>query len=430
MKFTCQVPDFQDAISTSVRAIAARPASPILEGVLLEAVDGPDTGGFVRLTCADASLVVISQAAADVREEGRIVLPGKLLAEYVRKLPSDELSFSSDENYRSTLKCASSRSVLMGAAPEAFVKLPDMNEDGQTCKEITFSQRELKNALSRALFSVAAEEDRPVLTGCLLELDEASPENPGKQGGATLVALDGYRLAIRRIPLYLPEEPDGKEDGKEKDNGETERTESAPASLNEIRAAQVLDTLLNGTTPAFSAVIPGKALEEVQRSLADLNEPVTLMLNRTHALISLGATRYIARLLDGEFIRYRQILPRESQTQVILPMTALASAIERASLIAREGKNNLLKLHLDAEMLVITANSEQASIQEEIYGIQMTGKPLDIAFNATYLMDLLKVLDDDAMEMRFQGALSPCLVCPLQGDAFLYLILPVRVYTA
>ena len=170
-------------------------------------------------------------------------------------------------------------------------------------------------------------------------------------------------------------------------------------------------------------------LGDIAKILSDTDEEVALCFSRSHVQMNMGSTHIVARLLEGEFIRYRQILPQEWQTRVSVRSGELGSAIDRASLIAREGKSNLVCFRIDGDTLTVTSNSENGDMEEKI-DVTTEGKDLTIAFNVRYITDVLKAISDDEVFMRFNSNVSPCVVCPTEGDSYLYLVLPVRVFNA
>ncbi|MDR0898076.1 MAG: DNA polymerase III subunit beta [Oscillospiraceae bacterium] len=368
MRFTCSAADMGAALFMVTRAIATRPVLPILEGVRIASCEGG-----LRLTCTDLALGMETQIPADVQEPGSTVLPGKLLSEIVRKLPEGTLEVQVNARHGALLLCAGSRTNLSGMAPEEFPALPEVGE----AREIELPQSLLREMIQRTSFAIASDESRPVLTGCLLE-------TAGER--LTVVALDGFRLAMR----------------------------------NEVFSSPL---------PELSVVVPGKVLNEIARILKDSEEMVKLHLGGTHLLADMGDTRVVARLLDGEFVRYRQVLPKESKTRIIIVKKELETAMERASLMAREGKNNLVRLHMADQALLITSNAELGDVREEI-PVTMTGDALDIAFNVRYLTDTLRAIEDEEIVLQFNNNISPCVILPTSGEKFLYLALPVRVYNA
>ena len=367
MRFSCDTNDLNVSLTTVSRALAARSPKPILEGILFEACEGG-----LRLTCTDLALGIETVIPATFTEEGRAVLPGKLLCEVLRKLPGGPCEISISDRMQATIRCAAFRTTIMGFDPVEYPELPQVAGD---CFSVP--QRLLRDMISRTIFAIALDESRPILTGCLMEIERSEMR---------VVALDGFRLALRREAIEGPEKP-------------------------------------------VSAVVGGKVLGDIARILAETDEPVTLCFSRSHVRMELGATRIVARLMEGEFIRYRQILPQEWQTRVTVGRGDLSSAIDRASLIAREGKSNLVCFRIDGETLDVTSNAENGDMEEKI-AVVTEGKDLTIAFNVRYITDVLKALPDEEVVMRFNSNVSPCVVCPTEGDGYLYLVLPVRVFNA
>ena len=365
MRFSCDVSDLNASLSIVSRALAVRSPKPILEGILLESCEEG-----LRLTCTDLALGIETIIPATFIDEGRIVLPGKLLCEVVRKLPGGQVEFNISDRLQTTIRCASSRTTIMGLDPVEYPELPDVQGPA-----FAMEQGKLRDMIGRTLFAIAVDESRPILTGCLLEITPAEMR---------VVALDGFRLAMRKEAV----------EGPEKD---------------------------------VSAVVGGKVLGDIAKILSDSEEKVTMCFSRSHAKMVIGHTNVVARLLEGEFIRYRQILPDEWQTRVTVERGALWSAIDRASLIAREGKSNLVCFKIDGEALDVTSNSETGDVEEKIL-VTTEGKDLTIAFNVRYITDVLKALSDDEICMRFNSNVSPCVICPTEGDSYLYLVLPVRVF--
>lgn len=367
MHFSCDTNELNAALSVVSRALAVRSPKPILEGILLEACDEG-----LRLTCTDMALGIETVVPAMFAEEGRIVLPGKLLCEIVRKLPGGSCDISIDDRLQATIRCASIRTKISGFDPVEYPELPEVAGES-----FSMSQNTLRDMIGRTLFAIALDESRPILTGCLMEIGKTEMR---------VVALDGFRLALRRENI----------DGPKND---------------------------------VSAVVGGKVLGDIAKILADTDEPVALCFSKSHVKMDMGRTHVVARLLEGEFIRYRQILPEEWQTRVTVSRSELGSAIDRASLIAREGKTNLVCFKIDGETLEVTSNSEIGDMEERL-PVTTAGKDLSIAFNVRYITDVLKALSDDEIVMRFNSNVSPCVICPTEGENYLYLVLPVRVFNA
>lgn len=365
MRFSCDTNDLNTSLSIVSRALAVRSPKPILEGILLESCEQG-----LRLTCTDLALGIETTIPATFIEEGRAVLPGKLLCEIVRKLPGGACDISVSDRLQATIRCASIRTTITGFDPVEYPELPQVSG-----ASFSMPQSTLRDMIGRTLFAIAVDESRPILTGCLMEVGRSEMR---------VVALDGFRLAMRKENIEGPESD-------------------------------------------VSAVVGGKVLGDIAKILGDTDEEVALCFSRSHLGLNIGATHIVARMLEGEFIRYRQILPQEWQTRVAVRSGELGSAIDRASLIAREGKSNLVCFKIDGDTLTVTSNSENGDMEERI-DVTTEGNDLSIAFNVRYITDVLKAISDDEVYMRFNSNVSPCVVCPTEGDSYLYLVLPVRMF--
>lgn len=367
MRFTCFAPTFLDGLSVATRALSARTTQPILEGVLLAAAEDRLT-----LTCSDGEISIVTAVAAEVAEEGSIVLPGKLLLDVARKMPQTEnVSVETKSDTSVTLRCLGVRITLAGQNSVEFPALPLISAKNT----VYIKQAELRDMISQTSFSVAVNDNREVLNGCLLEV---------RGSEVNMVALDGFRMAIRK--------------GEARDDDVT-----------------------------VNAIIHGRALGEIGKIVSDSkDDDAMLLIGGSQMVLNMGDTQLYTKLIAGEYINYRQILPATFKTRARVSREALAMGVDRASLMAREGKSSLLRMSIDTELLVITANSASGEAYEEV-PIQMEGDPLDIAFNVRYISDVMRALDDEEVELRFNSPVSPCLIVPTEGDRFCYLVLPVRV---
>ncbi len=364
------VQELVEGLGIATRALAARPARPILDGVLLDASEDS-----VVLTCSDGSMTIESTVPAQVKEPGRVVLPGRILAELTRKMPGGELSVRVSDSGRAQIQCMSSKSSLSAMKAEEYPESPETVAK----MTLTVDQARLRSMISRVVFSISTDESRQLLTGCLLEV---MPDE------MRIVALDGFRLAmqIEHRSFELP-----------KDSG------------------------------AFRAVIPGRVMNELSRVLPDEEGECTLTFDKNHMTATFGRTKISTVLLAGEYIDYRRILPQSFETKALVNRAEMQNAIDRASLMAREGKNNLIRMTFDQEILTIASNAEMGDVHEEMTAL-IQGSRVEIAFNAKYLNDVIRSVQDDELCLCFNSSVSPCVVVPREGDAYLYLILPVRVF--
>lgn len=366
MHFQIQKTDLMAAISIVSKGLSSRTAHPLLEGVHILCENNNLT-----LTCSDGFIQIETKAVVDAIQGGEIVLPGRLFFEIIRKFPDDLVILEQpDESQNAVvISCGHVKMNLQGFAPEEYPKMQPLNSN----HSLKIPQNILKEMIKQTVFACATDEARPVLTGVLFEA------NAGK---LKLVALDGYRLAMRSENANF--------DGD------------------------------------FSAILPASSLNEVMKILSDDEELISLAFSHSNVQIDMADTRVHAVLLNGEYMKYEQIFPKEQNTTLQIRRRELLNGIERASLMARESKNNLVRFNIEHDYVTISANSEVGSAEEEIPA-QCRGEGLEIAFNARYMQDVLSRLEDEEVLLRFQSNITPCVVEPLQGNAYYYLVLPVRL---
>jgi len=370
MIFTMNSQDLLEGLNTVTRALPARAAKQILEGILITASENR-----VHMTCSDGSLVIEYTNAAAIQEEGQAVLPGKLFTELIRKMPVGDVSVTVADRRTAVIRCMKNRSSLAVMNPDEYPEFQVM----ETGSVVKIPQNKLRDMISRVSFAIATDESRQILTGSLLEVSRSE---------ARMVALDGFRLAMQKVfqPFELP-------DGVE----------------------------------VVKAIIPGKVLNELSRILPDDEAFCNMLIDKNKMQCTFGNIRLSSGLLAGEYIDYRRILPADFKTEAKANRISVQDAIERASLMAREGKNNLIRMSFHDDVLKITSNAELGDVEEEM-DASLNGEPVDIAFNARYITDVIRNVSDDNLCMKFNSSISPCVVVPEKGDDFIYLILPVRTF--
>ena len=362
--------DLLEGLNIVTRALSSRPAKQILEGVLISAEENR-----VLMTCSDGSMTIEYTNAASVQEEGQTVLPGRIFTEMIRKMPTGTVTITEQDHRSAIIRCMKNRSSLAVMNPAEYPEINPM----KTGSAVKIQQNKLKEMISHVVFAIATDESRQILTGSLLEVNRSE---------ARLVALDGFRLAMYK--LFQPFE--------------------LPAGLDMV-----------------SAVIPGKVLSELTKILPDDDAFCTLLIDKGRMQCTFGNIRLSSVLLAGEYIDYRRILPTDFKTEALADKNNVQDAIDRASLMAREGKNNLIKMSFRNDILRITSNAELGDVEEEMEA-SLNGDPVDIAFNARYITDVIRNVPDEELCMKFNSSVSPCVVVPQSGDDYLYLILPVRVF--
>ena len=366
MKFTCEKALLQAAISTTSRAVSPKSSIPALEGILVEA------GSELRLTGYNLETGIRTTVPADIQEEGTLVLGARLFGEIIRKLPDDMVSFQA-ENYMVKIKCGMSEFNILGTDPEEFPELPTVEYQNS----LILPQSKLKSMISQTIFAVSDNESRPIHTGSLFEVDDS---------GLTVVSVDGYRLALRHEAI--------------------EKKEGAPE---------------------FSFVVPGAALSEVEKICSDVDEPASVTQGARHVMFKVGDTMLVSRRLEGEFLAYRQAIPRNNTIIVEGETRTLLSSIDRVSLIISDKLKSPLRCVFDNGMLKISTKTAIGDAYDQC-PIQGDGEGLEIGFNNKYLMDALKAAPADKVRLELTTGVSPCVILPTEGEEkFLYMVLPVRL---
>ena len=367
MKFSCEKALLLSAINTAGRAVAAKSSIPALEGILAEA----DSHGL-RLTGYNLETGITTLIEAEVVQEGSLVLSARLFGEIVRKLPDDIVTFQS-ENYMVNIKCGMSEFNILGTDPEEFPELPTVEYQNS----LILPQSRLKAMISQTLFAVSDNESRPIHTGSLFEVDSE---------GLTIVSVDGYRLALRHESI------------DKKEGAET-----------------------------FSFVVPGAALSEVEKICSDVDEPASVTQGARHVMFKVGDTMLVSRRLEGEFLAYRQAIPRNNTIHVEGDTRALLSSIDRVSLIISDKLKSPLRCVFDSNLLKISTKTAIGDAYDEC-PLSGDGGGLEIGFNNKYLMDALKAAPADKVRLELTTGVSPCVILPTEGEEnFLYMVLPVRL---
>lgn len=364
MIFLCEKQKLQEGVLITQKAITGKSTMPILEGIYINAKKEGLT-----LIGSDMDVSIETKVEADVIEEGTVVIDSKIFGEIIRKLPNSDVRIEIIENDTLQISCQKSVFNVVYMNYEEFPSLPTIDEK----KQIQVPQNILKNMIKSTSFAIAQDETRPILQGILFEL---------KDRKLNLVALDGYRLALKTE--YLDSDFD------------------------------------------IEVVIPGKTLNEVSKILEDVDSIVNITFTNNHILFNLEQTKIISRLLDGKYVNYNSLLPQEHKILVEVNKQQFQNGIERASLMAKEGNSNLIKLEVLEDTLVITSNSQLGKVREEV-GINLQGEGVQIAFNSRYLLDVLKNMEEESVVLEMTSSVTPCIIKGKETDSYKYLVLPVRL---
>ena len=366
MKFTCEKALLVSAISVASRTVAPKSAIPSLEGLLVKA------GVKVMLTGYNLETGITVGVPADIAEPGECIMPARLFFDIIRKLPDDEVTVSVDESFRVSIRGGISSFTITAMTAEDYPELPDVESE----KGIPVPQRELREMISGTIFSASENMARPIHTGCLFEIADES---------VTVVAVDGYRLALRR---YIPEQP-------------LERT--------------------------VKFVAPAAALKEVEKILDDTDDPAVIYLGTKHILFMIGDATLVCRILEGEFLDWRRVLPQNNPIKVAANVREVTNSIERVSLVISEKIKSPVRCTFGHN----TADFRTTSTIGEAHDMCSTagdGKDLEIGFNSRYLLDALRAVPTPEVSLELINGLSPIVLNPCDGSGkFSYMVLPVRL---
>ena len=366
LKFSCEKTLLQQAVSTVSRAVAAKSSIPALEGVLLE--------GDTQLTLSGYNMQtgIRTAISAEIHQEGRIVLNARLFGEMIRRLPDDIVVFSADEKYVVKLVCGDASFELPGLSADDYPELPTVDDEFS----VSIQQNTMKAMINQTSFAVSTNEARPIHTGALFEISDT---------GLTMVAVDGFRLALRREPL--------------------ERIDGG----------------------AFRFVAPGAALNEVEKICADTDALLTVVQGKRHLMFEAENTQLICRRLEGEFLDYKNAIPRKNPIQIVAETKALIESIDRVSVVISDKLKSPVRCTFGDQTADFRTISTIGTAHD-VCQIAGDGKDLEIGFNCRYLLDALRAVPDGECMLELSNGLSPIVLTPCDDTRrYSYMVLPVRL---
>ena len=366
MKLICDGLDLADAVLKVIKATATKTTNPILEGIKLVA-----EGECLKLSATDLELMIETTITADVKIEGVVVVPGKFFSEYVRKLTNEQITIESCENNQLKLSYTDSEGYMQCLNADEFPNIQKISNE----QYFEIDKKNFVDAINKTIFSVSLDDSRPLFKGCNFEVEDDA---------LTVVALDGYRMSVVKKRISY-------------------------------------------STNKTSFVVPAKSLSEITKVIDDKDENIKVYYQKQFVMIEQDGAVIISRLLDGEFINYRNLITQADFTTIAtVNKKQLEDALDRTSLLARVEKNNIAKFEIKDKNLGILSNSEIGNIHENVT-ISLNGADLVTAFNSRYFIECMKVINDEFINLNFTTAIAPCIVKPCAGDEFLFLILPVRI---
>ena len=364
MNIVCDKALLSSAIDGVSKAVTLRSSIPALEGILLKA-----EGFQLTLTGYDLEMGITTTIEANVRQAGEIVLSAKLLGDMVRRLPSGEVSIYTNESGNATIKGGVAEFDILAMSASDYPDLPTPGAD----HTLTIKTGMLRGMIEKTLYAVSQDDKKPAHTGELFAIEEDK---------LTVVALDGYRLAIVERPVQAEKH--------------------------------------------IRIIIPAKTLTEVNKLLGDDEDDVRISANRRFVVFNSGNYTILSRLIEGEFLNYANVIPNGCKTRVVLETRDFIDTIERASLIITERLKNPLRILFDASgKVTVRCQTNLGKVVDE-FAAQVEGDPVEIGFNNRYLLDALRNARCEKVELELSGPLSPVKILPEEGSDFIYLVLPVR----
>ena len=356
--------DLSNAIATVIKATSNKTTNPILEGIKITA-----KGDTLTLLATDMELTIERKIKADVLMEGETVVVGKYFVEFAKKLEKEQVELCRLFDGGLQIKYSNSESELQVFPAENFPKI-EKDESGNFFE---ISQADFKKVVERTVFACSTDDSRPILKGCLFEI---------KDDILTSVALDGFRMAVVKKPV--------------------------------------------NASGDMKAVIPSRTLSEIVRILDKDENTIKVFLQKNSLFVEVENTCLFSRVIEGEFVKYNHILPTSFANTVTVNRQALLNSIERASIVARNDRYNVIKFDVKEEVMNISAKAEVGNVNENV-NVNLTGKDMAIAFNGKYIMEYLKISNDDFITLNLNTPIDPCILTAVGKEDFLYLVLPVRI---
>ena len=390
MKLRCQGTELSDALSKVTKALPVKRSNPILDGVKLTA-----QGDILTLFATDLELAIEKKINAEVLIEGECVVPGKLFADYAKKIEEEEIELELNPDHSLSVKYLDSEVKIKGYDPDDY---PVFNE---VAKERSFNilKKDFKDLINKIIFNVATDEARPALRGCCLNIKEDNVEG---------VASDGYRLGLVKAPIV--------------NKG-------------------IIETI----------VIPAKSMMELSRLIDDDEDSMTVYVDRNYVMVddelktkivTRLITKIVTRLISESYISYSKIIQTAFDSVVTVDKKSIENAIDRVSLINRNSKRYCVKFDIKESVnrnskrycvkfdikesvMTLSAESEDGNVNEKV-PVSLAGKDLTVGFNSKYIMDCLKAIDDEYVTLNFTSSTAPAIIKG-PGENWLYLVLPLRV---
>ena len=368
MKIICKKQDLAKGVSIVSKAVPSKTTMPILECILIDT-----TQNIIKLTANDMELGIDTIIEGEIIQKGMIAVDAKLFSEIVRKLPENDVTIETIEEGKTLISCEKAKFNINTSTGEDFSYLPSIEKEDY----ISVSQFSLKEIIRQTLFSISQNDNNKIMTGELFEV---------KDNVLKVTSLDGFRISIRKIELSKPYE-----DKK--------------------------------------VIVPGKTLSEVSKILSgEMEDEVKVYIDKNHILFEFDDTMVVSRLIEGEYFKVDQMISNDYETKVMINKKEFFNCIDRSTLLVREDDKKPIIINIGDDTMQLKMESQIGSMNEEI-SIEKDGKDLLIGFNPKFLIDSLKVIDEEEIEIFLINAKAPCLIKNSE-ETYIYLILPLNFNTA
>ncbi|MBO6069977.1 MAG: DNA polymerase III subunit beta [Succinivibrionaceae bacterium] len=367
MKFTCSKSNLLYGLQIVSKAVPNKTTMSILECILVDA-----TKNDIKLTANDMELGMETTIEGTILEKGIIALDAKMFLDIVRKLPDSEVTIESDNSFKTFIRCEKANFTIIGKSGDDFSYLPEVEKNDQ----VMISQFTLKELIRQTIFSISDNDNNKMMTGELFDIHDNELK---------VVSLDGHRISIRKVEL--------------KDHYENHRM-----------------------------IIPGKTLNEISKIIpGDADQDVVISFTNNHVLFEFDQTLVVSRLIEGEYFKVEQMLSSDYETKVTVNKRELLDCIDRATLLVKEGDKKPIIINIQDGFMELKINSTLGSMNEEI-DVTKQGRDLMIGFNPKFLIDALRVIDDEEVDLYMVNSKAPCFI-KNEEESYIYLVLPVNFTT-
>lgn len=367
MKILCQKSELLNSVNIVLKAVSTKSTMPILECLIIEVISDR-----IKLISNDMELGIETLVKGQIMEEGTIAINAKVFSEIIRKLPDNEVTVETDSNYTATITCEKAKFNIAGKTGEEFPFLPKIEKNNS----ITLSQFTLKEIIRQTVFSISDNESNKIMTGELFEI---------KGDELKVVSLDGHRISIRKIKLK-----------------------------------EVYDET--------KVIVPGKTLNEISKILSgEITDEARLFFTEKHIVFEFDDTVVLSRLIEGEYYKIDQMLSNDYETKITINKKELFNCIDRATLLVKDSDKKPIIINITDNNIELKINSSIGSMNEEI-DIKKEGKDILIGFNPKFLIDALKVIDNEEIDIYLFNPKAPCFIKDKE-ETYIYLILPVNFNT-